>query len=161
MAVMDLEVFMLEVLGIETTFMPLLVAVILGGLFGIERQIHGRWAGFRTHMMVSMGAAMFVIAALGIMGDSNEDVSRVIQGVAAGVGFIGAGTILKLGTIIEVKGLTTASTIWVSSAVGTACGLGNYRLACWATLLSVVVLAVLRPIEKYFQHGGSAAADNE
>src|SRR5262245_35154218 len=103
-------------------------AALLGGLVGLEREIHGRWAGLRTHIMVTIGATVFVRAA----GAEHADVGRVIQGIAAGVGFIGAGTILKLTDRIEVKGLTTASSIWLAAAIGAALGTGSYILAVTA-----------------------------
>src|SRR5438105_2332983 len=88
------------------------VAALLGGAIGLERELHNRWAGLRTHMLVSIGGAMFVVAALrAATVDPEASVSRVIQGIAAGIGFIGAGTILKLTDRLEVKGLTTASSI--------------------------------------------------
>jgi putative Mg2+ transporter-C (MgtC) family protein len=121
------------------------VAILLGGLLGVERQFHGHWAGMRTHMMVAMGAAIFVIAG-GKIGDGDE-ATRVVQGVATGVGFLGAGTILKLSTQIEIKGLTTASSIWLSAALGTVAGLRQYTLAAAAACVSLVVLAVLRPFK--------------
>lgn len=131
-----------------TDCLRLFVAVVLGGVLGIERQLHGRWAGIRTHMMVSLGAAIFTIAALMTAPNDSNDVTRVIQGVAAGIGFLGAGTILKLSTEVEVKGLTTASSIWLAAALGTVAGLGQYALAAAAGLVSLLVLAVLRPLTK-------------
>ena len=128
----------------------LLVAVALGGLVGIERQIHGRWTGLRTHMAVAMGAAVFAVAALAIAPPPSGQATRVIQGIAAGIGFLGAGTILKLGDQLEVKGLTTASSIWLAAALGTAAGLKLYALAVAATIVTLIVLAVLRPLEKWF-----------
>ena len=127
----------------------LVTAVALGGLVGFERQLHGRWAGLRTHMAVSMGASIFTFAGLGIASESPEATTRVIQGVAAGVGFLGAGTILKLSDQLEVKGLTTASSIWLSAALGTAAGLAMYPLAVAATIVALLVLALLRPLEKW------------
>src|SRR5687768_11204175 len=94
---------------LDDAVFPLGAAVLLGGLVGLERELRHQVAGMRTHMMVSMGAAIFVLAGITLTPRSNEDVSRVIQGVAAGIGFIGAGTILKLTERLEVKGLTTAS----------------------------------------------------
>lgn len=126
----------------------LLAALLLGGLLGIERKIHGRWAGVRTHMMVALGAALFTIAGTRVTSHHPADLTRVIQGVATGVGFLGAGTILKLSTQLEVKGLTTASGIWLTAALGTVCGLGQYALALAAALVSLVVLALLRPLAK-------------
>src|SRR5450432_3198321 len=99
------------------------VAALIGGAIGFERQLHGHWAGLRTHMMVAVGSAVFVMAGERISGEHTDDVSRVIQGIAAGIGFLGAGTILKLGDQMEIKGLTTASSIWLSAAIGIASGL--------------------------------------
>jgi putative Mg2+ transporter-C (MgtC) family protein len=126
----------------------LVVAIVLGGILGVEREVHGRWAGFRTHMMVSIGAAVFVLLGLEIAAGDPAQMTRVIQGIATGIGFLGAGTILKLSDKVEVKGLTTASSIWLAAAVGTAAGLGRYLVAILATVVSLVVLALLRPVGK-------------
>ena len=139
----------------------LAVAIVLGGLVGMERQVHGRWAGLRTHMMVAMGAAMFVLAGLSLATGGQIDPTRVVQGVATGVGFLGAGTILKLSDQVEVKGLTTASSIWLAAAVGTAAGLGHYGLAVAGTIVSLVVLAVLRPLEKRLERPAKRQTDKE
>ena len=132
----------------STDVVRLIVAVVLGGIVGIERQIHGRWAGIRTHMMVSLGAAIFTIAAVTTAPNDANDVTRVIQGIAAGIGFLGAGAILKLGTELEVKGLTTASSIWLAAALGTVAGLGLFALALAAGIVSLLILAILRPLTK-------------
>ena len=131
-----------------TDCVRLLMAVLLGGVLGIERQLHGRWAGIRTHMMVSLGAAVFTMAAIATAPHDSNEVTRVIQGIAAGIGFLGAGTILKLSTEIEIKGLTTASSIWLAAALGTVAGMGEYALALAAGMMSVLVLAILRPLTK-------------
>ena len=128
------------------------MAALLGGALGLEREWKGHWAGLRTHMMVSIGCAIFVIAAIGVAGnDHRETVTRVIQGIASGIGFLGAGTILKLDQKQEVKGLTTASSIWLSAALGTAAGLAEYALATAAVVVSLFVLGVLGPLEKFFE----------
>jgi len=132
----------------------LFAATVLGGFLGAEREIHGRWAGFRTHMMVAMGSAMFVIAGTEIASSSPAELTRVIQGVATGIGFLGAGTILQLSDRMEVKGLTTAASVWSAAAVGTAAGLGQYELAVGGTLVSIVVLSLLRPLDQFFAHKG-------
>jgi len=138
--------------GIGDLVLRLLLAAVLGGLLGLERQIHGRWAGLRTHMTVAMGAATFTVLALTVSGANGmADVTRVIQGIAAGIGFLGAGTILKLSDQLEIKGLITASAIWLTAAVGTAAGLAEYAVAITATLITLIILAVLRPLEKGFQ----------
>lgn len=124
------------------------VAALLGSLIGMERQIHGHWAGLRTHIGVAVGAAVFVL--VGHSYHPGGDVARIVQGIAAGIGFLGAGTILKLSEQMEVKGLTTASSIWLTAAIGTAAGLALFSLAVNTTVLTLIVLAVLRPIEKSY-----------
>ncbi len=126
-------------------------AAVLGGVLGMEREWKGHWAGLRTHMMVSVGAALFIIAGLMVAKDQIFDTTRVIQGVAAGIGFLGAGTILKLGDKQEIKGLTTAASIWLAAALGVVAGLGEYDLAVAAAVVSVFILAVLQPVEKFLQ----------
>jgi putative Mg2+ transporter-C (MgtC) family protein len=133
-----------------TELARLSLTVVLTGLIGFERQIHGRWAGLRTHIGVGLGTCVFMLAGLGIAPPTGPEATRVIQGIAAGVGFLGAGTILKLRDQLEVKGLTTASSIWLAAAVGTACGIGMFSLAISSTILTLLVLAVLRPLEKHF-----------
>jgi putative Mg2+ transporter-C (MgtC) family protein len=142
------------------TILRLGAASVFGALVGLERQLHGRWAGLRTHIMVSLGSAVFVAAGINLAGTlgttettsvTADSVSRVIQGIAAGVGFLGAGTILKIADQMEIKGLTTASSIWLAAAVGTASGLGLYLLAASGTIISLIILAVLRPLEKRFE----------
>ena len=135
---------------LSSILLRLLVATVLGGLLGAEREVHGRWAGFRTHMMVSMGAAMFIMLSMGITSLSSTDLTRVVQGVATGIGFLGAGTILKLSNKLEVRGLTTASSIWLAAAVGTAAGMGQYTLAIAGAAVAFVVLGLLRPIDRLF-----------
>lgn len=130
------------------TVIRLIVAAGLGGLVGVERQLSGHWAGLRTHMMVALGAAIF--ASAGSRVGPSGDATRVIQGIAAGIGFLGAGTILKLSDRVEVIGLTTASSIWLAAAIGTSAGLGLYTLGIAATVLSLLVLAALLPLERWF-----------
>jgi putative Mg2+ transporter-C (MgtC) family protein len=126
-------------------------AALLGGALGLEREWTGHWAGLRTHMMVSIGCAIFVIAGLSLAGDQRESMTRVIQGITAGIGFLGAGTILKLDQKQEIKGLTTASSIWLAAALGTAAGLAEYALAVAAACVSLFVLGVLGPLEKFLE----------
>ena len=102
-------------------------------------------------MMVSIGCAIFVIGGLAVAGEQSEAVTRVIQGIASGIGFLGAGTILKLDQKQEIKGLTTASSIWLAAALGTAAGLAEYALAVAAAIISLFVLGVLGPMEKFFE----------
>jgi putative Mg2+ transporter-C (MgtC) family protein len=137
-----------EVQEFGAFLLRLSIAIVLGGVLGVERQLRGRWAGIRTHMMVSLGAAIFTLAAITTAPNDSNEVTRVIQGIAAGIGFLGAGTILKLSTEAEVKGLTTASSIWLAAALGTVAGMGEYALATASGLMSVLVLVILRPLTK-------------
>lgn len=144
-----------------THCLRLFVAVLLGGLLGIERQLRGRWAGIRTHMMVSLGAAIFTLAAVTIAPDDSNEVTRVIQGIAAGIGFLGAGTIIKLGNVAEIQGLTTASSIWMAAALGTVAGMGEFALAAASGSISVVVLVLLRPLTKAIGNGPQQSVTGE
>jgi putative Mg2+ transporter-C (MgtC) family protein len=126
-------------------------AALLGGALGLEREWKGHWAGLRTHMMVAIGCAIFMIGGLDAAGDQRDSVTRVIQGITAGIGFLGAGTILKLDQRQEIKGLTTASSIWLAAALGTIAGLAEYALAVAAAMISLFVLGVLGPLEKFFE----------
>lgn len=120
----------------------LVLAAFLGGLLGYERESQGHAAGIRTHMLVALGAALFVIAP--DQGGAMDDaMSRVIQGVVAGVGFLCAGTILKSDNLTEVKGLTTAAGIWLTAAMGVAVGLGHEATAVLATFLALFILHVV------------------
>lgn len=136
-------------------------AAIVGGVLGLERELNGHFAGLRTHMMVAIGCAVFVVGGLAVSGTQTEAVTRVVQGVAAGVGFLGAGTILKLDEERKIKGLTTASSIWLAAALGTLAGLGEYVPAVAATVIAIGVLAVLRPVERLMGHHLGANHDTD
>jgi putative Mg2+ transporter-C (MgtC) family protein len=132
----------------------LFVAAVLGGLLGLERQQEGKAAGLRTHMLVAMGAALFGLLVLETASDPPTEeqithLSRVIEGVVTGIGFLGAGTILKLSEQREIKGLTTAATIWLTAAVGVSVGAGWVVPALVATGLAVVVLFIMNPVEAW------------
>jgi len=117
----------------------LLAAAILGGLVGFQRETTHKPAGLRTHMLVSVATAAFVIAsASGRL--SVEGWSRVIQGIVTGIGFIGAGTILKISQEHAIKGLTTAASVWMTAAIGVTVGLGNLGIGLMVTLLALIIL---------------------
>jgi putative Mg2+ transporter-C (MgtC) family protein len=120
----------------------LVVAVLLGAVVGIQRESAGKPAGIRTHMLVAMGAALFVIASLEF-GMSASDLSRVVQGLATGIGFIGGGAILKLTEEREVEGLTTAAGIWMTAAIGVAAGLGRWGSAALGVILTLIILSII------------------
>ncbi len=116
-------------------------AVLLGAVVGIERERAGKPAGLRTHMLVSLGTAVVVIACQD-SGMSLDGLSRVIQGIVTGIGFIGAGTILKLNEQREIQGLTTAAGLWMTAAIGVAAGLGILGVAVIGTLVTVLILVL-------------------
>jgi putative Mg2+ transporter-C (MgtC) family protein len=118
-----------------------ITAVLLGGIVGIQREKVGKPAGLRTHMLVSLGTAVVVIACQD-SGMSLDGLSRVIQGMVTGIGFIGAGTILKLNEQREIQGLTTAAGLWMTAAIGVAAGLGILGVAVIGTLVTVLVLVL-------------------
>jgi putative Mg2+ transporter-C (MgtC) family protein len=120
----------------------LCLAAFLGALPGIQRERLGQAAGLRTHMMVSVGAALFVMAALEA-GASIGDTTRVVQGLATGIGFVGAGAIMKSKENHEVHGLTTASSIWLTAGLGTAVGMGRVFLPVLGSVIAVAILSLL------------------
>lgn len=137
----------------------LLVAALLGAIVGVQREQTGKPAGVRTHMLVSLGAALFVIAPVEA-GMTSADLSRVIQGLATGIGFIGGGAILKLSEEREIKGLTTAAGIWMTAAMGVAAGLGRVGMALLSVLLTWFILAVIGKIEHRISQAQAARDDD-
>ena len=121
----------------------LMVALALGALLGYERESVGASAGLRTHMLVSLGSALFVLVP-SQAGMALDDMSRVLQGVASGIGFLGAGAIIKLREESQIMGLTTAAGIWLTAAVGVAAGLGLEATAVLSAVFGWVVLSLLR-----------------
>jgi putative Mg2+ transporter-C (MgtC) family protein len=119
----------------------LLVAGLMGALIGYDRERKSSPAGFRTHILVALGAALFVIVPVQA-GFSNDEITRVVQGLVAGIGFLGAGAILKQDTSMTVRGLTTAASIWLTAAIGIAAGVGQLLTALIATAFGLLVLNV-------------------
>lgn len=119
----------------------LLIAMLLGGVIGIEREYRSKEAGFRTHFLVALGSALFCIVSQYGFGFDLKDSSRVAAQVVSGIGFLGAGTIIFQKNV--VRGLTTAAGLWVTAAIGLACGSGMFAAAAIATALIIVGLEVL------------------
>jgi putative Mg2+ transporter-C (MgtC) family protein len=130
----------------------LIVAMIFGAVIGIQRERAGKPAGLRTHMLVSSGTAVFVIASEEF-GMNPDSISRVIQGLVTGIGFLGAGAILKIYDKREVEGLTTAAGIWMTAALGVAIGLGRFGVALVATVLAWMTLSLVRQVEDFLNKG--------
>lgn len=143
--------------GMTETYLPehimairLVIAAICGAVIGFERQIRTAEAGLRTHILVSVAAALFTILAfeifhtIGTGSGTQADPIRAVEAVTAGIAFLGAGAIFRSGG--TVQGLTTGAGMWLAGAVGVACALGFYTLAAGTTLLAVIVLAALRVV---------------
>jgi putative Mg2+ transporter-C (MgtC) family protein len=125
-----------------TVVLRLITASILGGLIGYEREMRGKSAGLRTHMLVALGSALFILAPQQANA-SPEDVSRILQGLIAGIGFLGAGAIMIGQQKENETGLTTASTVWITAAIGVTVGMGLEATAVLSTLLTLVILALV------------------
>jgi putative Mg2+ transporter-C (MgtC) family protein len=125
----------------------LLLAVGLGAALGLEREYRQKPAGLRTNILIALGSALFTIVSAHMGHDGSPD--RISAQIVTGIGFLGGGAILRSGN--TVHGMTTAATIWVNAAIGMAAGTGQFALATTTTLLTLVVLAVLPPIEMYFE----------
>jgi putative Mg2+ transporter-C (MgtC) family protein len=121
-------------------------AIVLGGLLGFQRAEAGKAAGTRTHVLVTLGAALVVLLP-SLSGMSGADSSRIMQGIVTGIGFIGGGVILKLSQQHRIEGVTTAAGIWLTATVGIAAGAGRLGLALSGTLLAYVVLTVVGRLE--------------
>jgi putative Mg2+ transporter-C (MgtC) family protein len=125
----------------------LTVGLVLGAVIGFERELQRQPAGFRTHSLVSLGAALFtVVSAFGFAGDV-VDPTRIAAQIVSGIGFIGAGTILQYRG--HIRGLTTAASLWSVAAIGTAAGAGLYVVAISGTVLILVILAILDRVEAF------------
>lgn len=138
----------------------LVAAMLLGAVVGIQRERSGKPAGIKTHMLVTLGAALFVLAPIEF-GMNMDGLSRVIQGLATGIGFIGGGAILKLHESREIEGLTTAAGIWMTAAVGVVTGLGLLGLAVISTMLTWIILTVVGKYENRIIDKRAAAKDAE
>lgn len=131
-----------DVSEITTLVIRLLMAALLGGILGFEREQRGKAAGIKTHMLVAIGSALFVLIPQQA-GLSEAELSRVVQGIIAGIGFLGAGSILKGHDEKDLKGLTTAAGIWLTAAIGVAAGLGRESSAILCTILALAILLLM------------------
>jgi putative Mg2+ transporter-C (MgtC) family protein len=136
----------------------LLAATLLGAVVGFQRERVGKPAGLRTHMLVTLGTTVFVLACSGV-GMSMDGLSRVIQGIVTGIGFIGAGSILKLNKERDIQGLTTAAGVWMAAAIGVAVGLGSLGVALLSTLFTLIILTLAGLIEPDWRKSSSGNPD--
>ena len=137
---------------IITFTIRLFVAMILGGIVGLEREYRAKDAGFRTHFLVAIGSALFTLISMYGFADGVKDTSRVAAQVVSGIGFLGAGIIVFQRNVI--RGLTTAAGLWVTAAIGMACGVGQFYMAVLVTLLILIGLEVLN---RFIPHIGSSS----
>lgn len=151
-AMFGLEAWQLEAMG------QLVIAAVLGGAVGLEREFHGRAAGFRTHLLVCVGSCLVMILSLHFervfghasgQGPIRIDPARLAYSVMGGIGFLGAGAIIKSG--ITIRGLTTAASLWCIAAIGMACGFATYTLAIFTAALVLFSLLVLNSIERHVE----------
>lgn len=132
--------------------LQLLVATLCGGVIGYQREVLDRPAGFRTHVLVCVGSAVYMLVSIAIAGEK-WDPGRIAAQVASGMGFLGAGTIIKQGSI--VRGLTTAASLWSVAGIGLAVGLGGHAMAIalLGTLMVFIALSLFRNLERYMERG--------
>jgi putative Mg2+ transporter-C (MgtC) family protein len=124
----------------------LLVAAVLGGVIGLERELRGKPAGLRTNIIICLGSCIFTIISTSLSG---SDPGRIAAQIVTGIGFLGAGAIIHSG--IGIQGLTTAAGIWIVASIGMACGARMYFLALVAAFLTLIVLLLLSPLERKFR----------
>lgn len=130
--------------------LSIILAIVLGAVIGLEREISGKAAGLRTNVLICLGAAVFTIISKQLVAGTNDSVARIAAQIVTGVGFLGAGAIIQ--DRGGVHGLTTAATIWLVASIGMACGAGFYRLAVVAALLAILVLIGLGKLVWLLEH---------
>ena len=136
-------------IGTDVFITRLLIAAGLSAVIGFEREYHRKPAGLRTNMLIGIGSALFTILSITFATGGQGTTDRVAAQIATGIGFLGAGAIMR--DRHSVHGLTTAATIWVNAAMGMAVGAGAYKLALTATVVTLIILVVLEPIERFFE----------
>jgi putative Mg2+ transporter-C (MgtC) family protein len=152
-----------ELTTVEVT-LRLLVATLIGAGLGLDRELRDKPAGLRTHALVALGAALVMVTTIDMTaGDerSGDSVSRVIQGIIAGVGFLGAGAILKTESHLDIRGLTTAASIWLVASMGVACGAGYWRASLIALTIAIVTLVLGAPLESFMRKHFRGRKDHE
>jgi putative Mg2+ transporter-C (MgtC) family protein len=135
-------------MSFEVVLIRLSVATLVGCAIGLNRELYGKPAGMRTHGLVALGAALITLASLDLAGKDPSAVLRTIQGIMAGIGFLGAGVILRDDSTHSVHGLTTAASIWVVAALGIACGAGQWAISTIAAALTLILLILGEKLEE-------------
>jgi putative Mg2+ transporter-C (MgtC) family protein len=146
-----------------TILIRIFVSAVLGGLVGLEREIHEHAAGLRTHILVCIGSTLFMMTSLQVAAEyghlGSTDPSRIAAQVVTGIGFLGAGAIIRYGA--SIKGLTTAASIWVVSAIGLAVGAGMYEAAGITSLIVIIVLVLSRIENRFYPRKKKKGADKD
>ena len=141
----------------------LLLSALLGAILGLEREWRKKDAGLRTNVLIAIGSTLFTVMSIDLSWSSGGDPTRVAAQIVTGIGFLGAGAIMRTGA--GIRGLTTASMIWVNAAIGVAVGGGEYHLAIIATVVTVLVLVLLDPVESWMERrrtkAGSQQSDHD
>jgi putative Mg2+ transporter-C (MgtC) family protein len=135
-------------------FERLALAAALGAVVGLEREFRHKAAGLRTNVLITLGAALFTVMSIELTEGTSGDPSRIAAQIVSGIGFLGAGAIIR--TRGGIQGLTTAATVWMNAAIGVAVGGGEYRLAILATGVTMLVLLVLHPAETFLARRNAA-----
>lgn len=148
---METDISTIEMVG------RLLLAMLAGAALGWEREVNGKPAGLRTHILVALGSSVFIVASLQFLYDHRDidnsgmvlglDPFRVVQGIVGGIGFLGAGSIIRGHS--HVRGITTAAGIWVTAAIGVACGMGYYRIVLCSVTLGLATMVLIGHLERY------------
>lgn len=125
----------------------LCLSAALGALLGLEREWRQKYAGLRTNILIAIGSTLFTVMSIDLSASSGGDPTRIAAQIVTGIGFLGAGAIMRTG--VGIRGLTTAAMIWVNAAIGVAVGGGEYRLAVIATAVTLLVLVLLNPVERW------------
>jgi len=137
----------------------LLLSAGLGAVLGVEREWRQKYAGLRTNILIALGSTLFTVMSIDLSVSSGGDPTRVAAQIVTGIGFLGAGAIMRTGS--GIRGLTTAAMIWVNAAIGVAVGGGEYRLAVIATSVTLLVLILLNPVERWIDRVGPGRPDEE
>jgi putative Mg2+ transporter-C (MgtC) family protein len=125
----------------------LLLAAVLGAALGFEREWRQKFAGLRTNILIAIGSTLFTVMSIELSADAGGDATRIAAQIVTGIGFLGAGAIMRTGG--GVRGLTTAAMIWVNAAIGVAVGGGEYHVAIIATVVTLIVTVLLNPVERW------------
>ena len=137
----------------------LCLAAVLGAALGFEREWRQKFAGLRTNILIAIGSTLFTVMSIDLSAASGGDATRIAAQIVTGIGFLGAGAIMRTGG--DVHGLTTAAMIWVNAAIGVAVGGGEYQVAIIATVVTLVVLIVLNPVERWIDRKTAARREND